>query len=59
MIWKWEDEGEDEDPWGPVWVETFAEGSDRPEKVEKWDRWVRLSEAEEFARARGYEFLED
>jgi len=59
VVWKWEDEGEGDDPVAPVWVDTFGDDDSEPIKSEGWDRWVPLSEAKEFARARGYEFLED
>lgn len=57
VVWKWEEEDE-QGEWGPVWVETFGEGAQRPEKEEKWGRWALRSEAEEFARSNGYEFQE-
>ena len=59
VVWKWEDEGEGDDPLGPVWVDTFENDSSEPVKSEKWDRWATLSEAREFAESNGFEFLED
>lgn len=59
VIWKWEDEGEGDDPVGPVFVDTFEGDSREPVKSEKWDRWAPLSEAKAWAESRGYDFLED
>ncbi len=59
VVWKWEDEGEGDDPVGPVWLDTLDDNSTTPTKSEEWDRWVPLSEAKALAEAHGYEFLED
>lgn len=49
VMWKWEDEEDDGEGVGPVWVDTFGDDDRRPQSSDKWDRWVRRSEAARFA----------
>ena len=49
LIWKWEDEEDDEEGIGPYWVD------DGPESR----IWVRRSEAERIAREGGHTFEAD
>jgi hypothetical protein len=55
VVWKWEDEAPDGEGVGPVWVDTFGVDPKKPEKSEQWEQWVRRSEAEQFAKERGFE----
>jgi hypothetical protein len=59
VVWKWEDEEDDGEGVGPVWVDVLAADPHQPEKSEKWDRWVRRSEAARFAEQHGFEFVAD
>jgi hypothetical protein len=56
VVWKWEGEG---DGVGPVWVDMLGADPRKPEKSEKWDRWICRSEAARFAEERGFEFVAD
>lgn len=53
------DEEDDGEGVGPVWVDTFGDDDRRPQSSDKWDRWVRRSEAARFAEENGYEFVAD
>jgi hypothetical protein len=59
VVWKWEDENDDGEGVGPVWVDTLDDDSPKPVKTEAWDRWVPRSEAENYASDKGFEFLPD
>ena len=59
VVWKWEDEAPDGEGVGPVWVDTLRVDPKKPEKSEQWEQWVRRSEAEHFAKERGFEFEPD
>jgi hypothetical protein len=55
VYWKWEDEGDEGEPVGPVIV-----GPLEPDgREEEWDRWVTRTEAAEYARQNGFEFFAD
>jgi hypothetical protein len=58
VYWKWEDEGENGEPVGPVLVTAPAPEGQEAETVE-WDDWASRSDAEDFARQNGYEFFAD
>ena len=51
--WKWEDEEDDGEGVGPVWV-IHPDGSNVD-----WDEWVRRSIAETYATEHGFEFAPD
>ena len=53
LIWKWEDEEDDGEGVGPVWIEGPGDAE------EKWDEWVRRSIAEKHAKDHGFEFFAD
>jgi hypothetical protein len=53
VFWKWEDEEDDGEGVGPVWVR-HADGS-----TVDWDQWVRRSVAEVFATEQRFEFFAD
>jgi hypothetical protein len=59
VVWQWEDDDDDGQGVGPVWVDTFQGDSQKPDKSEEWDHWVRRSVAERFAAENGFEFLAD
>jgi hypothetical protein len=40
-------------------IDSWGADSDAPEKSEKWDRWVRRSEAQRFAEEHRLEFFAD
>jgi hypothetical protein len=59
VVWKWEDEEDDGEGVGPVWVYTFGDDERSPTSEDEWDRWVRRSEAARFAEQHSYEFETD
>ncbi len=59
VVWKWEDEDDDAQGVGPVWVDTFESDSPKPDRSEKWDRWVPRSDAERYATENRFEFIAD
>lgn len=59
LVWKWEDEDDDGEGVGPVWVDTFESDSPKPDRSDEWDRWVRRSEAEQYAADNGFQFVAD
>jgi len=59
VVWKWEDEDDNGEGVGPVWVDSFDDGSAKPGKSGAWDHWVRRGEAERYAAQNGFEFLAD
>ena len=59
VYWKWEEEEDDGEGVGPVYVYTYGESADEPEREEEWDRWVRRSEALDYAQRNDYEFNPD
>jgi hypothetical protein len=59
VVWKWEDETDDGEAVGPVWVDYFDGDTTTPERSEEWGEWVSRSEAQRFAEENGYEFLAD
>lgn len=58
VIWKDEDEDENGEGVGPVWVET-GDDPGNPDTSEEWPEWVRRSVAEKYATDHGYEFIPD
>jgi len=59
VVRKWEDEDDEGEKVGPVWVVNLEDESSTPTKSEGWDRWVRRSEAERYAAENRFEFLAD
>lgn len=53
VFWKWEDEEDDGEAVGPVWVE-HPDGA-----TADWEQWVRRSVAEAYANEHGLEFAPD
>jgi hypothetical protein len=53
LFWKWEDEEDDGEAVGPVWL-IHPDGSE-----ENWEEWSRRSVAEAHASEHGYEFVAD
>ena len=53
VFWKWEDEEDDGEGVGPVWIRQ-PDGS-----TEDWEQWVRRSFAELYASEHGFAFAPD
>ena len=53
VFWKWEDEEDDGEGVGPVWVEQ-TDGT-----TVDWEQWVRRSVAEAYATEHGFEVAPD
>jgi hypothetical protein len=53
VFWKWEDEEDDGEGVGPVWVE-HTDGT-----TVDWEQWVRRSVAESYATKHALEFAPD
>jgi len=59
VVWKWEDENDEGERVGPVWIDRFESDSPKPDHSMRWEQWASRSEAEQYAKAHGFEFLAD
>ena len=53
LFWKWEEEEEDGEGVGPVWL-IHPDGTET-----NWDEWVRRSVAQAYATEHGHTFVAD